>query len=203
MSKAQIFEPDNPNELLRGWLLHAHKGRDRHDLAARRCDRQRYLLGIPATVFSAIVGTSTFAALQETPGSAARGIIGGLAIIAAILASLQSFLDLGARAERHRIAGVKYKAVIRRLEQLGIGSVSGMGLDAPVLTEVRQSLDGLEEEMPVVPPSIYDLIEGKYRRKEFVDVVRQERSASSPKATSQGAAAKPGAASDRSSHGGE
>ena len=72
-----------------------------------------------------------------------------------------------------------------------------MGLDAPVLTEVRQSLDGLEEEMPVVPPSIYDLIEAKYRRKEFVDVVRQERSASSPKATSQGAA------SDRSSHGGE
>jgi len=71
MSKAQIFEPDNPNELLRGWLLHAHKGRDRHDLAARRCDRQRYLLGIPATIFSAIVGTSTFAALQETPGSAA------------------------------------------------------------------------------------------------------------------------------------
>jgi uncharacterized protein involved in exopolysaccharide biosynthesis len=178
-----IFEPDNPNELLRGWLLHAHKGRDRHDLAAKRCDQQRYLLGIPATIISAIVGTSIFAALQQTSSSAlTQIIIGSLAIIAAILASLQSFLDLGARAERHRIAGAKYKATIRRLEQLGIGTISGMRLDDPMLTEVRQSLDALEEEMPVVPPSIYDLVEAKYRDKVFVDsVLAQARSKSHPK----------------------
>jgi len=66
MATTPIFEPDNPNELLRGWLLHAHKGRDRHDLAARRSDHQRYLIGIPATITAAIVGTSTFAALQKT-----------------------------------------------------------------------------------------------------------------------------------------
>ena len=183
MSVTPIFEPDNPNELLRGWLLHAHKGRDRHDLAARRCDQQRYLLGIPATIISAIVGTSVFAALQQTSSSAFTQVfIGILAIIAAILASLQSFLDLGARAERHRMAGVKYKAVIRRLEQLGIGTISGMGLDAPVLTEVRQSLDALEEEMPVVSPRIYDLVEAKYRDKAFVDsVLAQARSKSHQK----------------------
>src|SRR6516164_4496347 len=121
MSSTLIFEPDNPNELLRGWLLHAHKGRDRHDAAARRCGFQRYLLGIPATITSAIVGTSTFAALQRSPGLPIQVTIGALAIIAAILASLQAFLDLGARAERHRIAGVKYKEVIRHMEQLGIG----------------------------------------------------------------------------------
>lgn len=171
MPVAAIFEPDNPNELLRGWLLHAHKGRDRHDLAARRCDQQRYSLGIPATIASAIVGTGTFAALQKSPDRAVQIIIGVLAIVAAILASVQAFLDLGARAERHRIAGVKYKAVIRRLEQLGIGAISGLGLDAPVLTELRQSLDALEEEMPVVPPSIYDSVEAKYRHKAFVDSV--------------------------------
>src|SRR5438876_9841241 len=105
MAATSIFEPDNLNELLRGWLLHAHKGRDRHDLAARRCDQQRYLIGIPATVTSAIVGTTTFAAFQESPDRAIQLLVGVLAIIAAILASLQSFLDLGARAERHRIAG--------------------------------------------------------------------------------------------------
>ncbi len=183
MPATPIFEPDNPNELLRGWLLHAHKGRDRHDLAARRCDQQRYLLGIPATIISAIVGTSVFAAIQQTSSSAfTQFLIGSLAIIAAILAGLQSFLDLGARAERHRIAGVKYKAVIRRLEQLGIGTITSMGLDAPVLTEVRQSLDALEEEMPVVSPGIYDLVETKYRDKAFVDsVLEQVRSKSHPK----------------------
>jgi hypothetical protein len=171
MPPTSIFEPDNLNELLRGWLLHAHKGRDRHDLAARRCDHQRHLLGIPATITAAIVGTSTFAALQESPGRALQITVGGLAIIAAILASLQSFLDLGARAERHRSAGAKYKAVIRHMEQMGIGTLSGLALDAPVVTDLRKSLDALEEEMPVVPPSIYDSVEAKYRDKAFVDSV--------------------------------
>ena len=183
MPVTPIFEPDNPNELLRGWLLHAHKGRDRHDLAARRCDQQRYLLGIPATIISAIVGTSIFVALQQTSSATlTQVLIGSLAIIAAILTSLQSFLDLGARAERHRIAGAKYKTIIRRLEQLGIGTISNMKLEDPMLTEVRQNLDTLEEEMPVVPPSLYDLVEAKYQDKVFVDsVLPQARSKNHPK----------------------
>ena len=171
MPPTEVFEPDDPNELLRGWLLHAHKGRDRHDLAARRCDQRRYLLGVPATIISAIVGTSTFAALQESPDRPLQLVVGVLAIVAAILASLQAFLDLGARAERHRIAGVRYKAVIRQLEQLGIGTIKGWALDAPVLSELRQRLDALEEEMPVVAPRVYDRIEAKYKDPAFVDSV--------------------------------
>jgi hypothetical protein len=171
VSPTSVFEPDDPNELLRGWLLHAHKGRDRHDLAARRCDQRRYLLGIPATIISGIVGTTTFAALEKSPDQTLQVVVGVLAILAAILVSLQAFLDLGARAERHRLAGVRYKAVIRQLEQLGIGTIRNGKLDAPVLTEMRQRLDALEEEMPVVPPGIYDRIESKYRDLTFIDSI--------------------------------
>ncbi len=180
MPNTPIFEPDNSDALLRGWLLHAHKGRDRHDWAARRCDHQRYLIGIPATITSAVVGTSTFAALQELPDPNVQITIGVLALIAAILTSLQSFLDLGARAERHRIAGAKYKAAIRHMEQLGIGTLSKLALDAPVVTELRNNLDALEEEMPVVPPSVYDSVERKYQHKAFVDSVGEPRSHRSP-----------------------
>ena len=172
MPTTSLFEPDDPNELLRGWLLHAHKGRDRHDLAARRCDQRRYLIGVPATIVATIVVTSTFAALQGSPDRLLQLVVGVLAIVAAILTSLQTFLDLGARAERHRLAGVRYKAVIRHLEQLGIGTIKG-GLDAPVVTELRQRLDALEEEMPVVSPAIYDQVEAKYRDPAFIDAVVQ------------------------------
>ena len=171
MATTPIFEPDDTNELLRGWLLHAHKGRDRHDLAARRCDRQRYLIGIPATIAAAVVGTSVFAALDDSPSRPVQILVGVLAVLSAILASLQAFLNLGARAERHRIAGVKYKTVIRRMEQMGIGTIREVALDAPVLNELRESLDALEEEMPVVAPSVYDLVETKYRDTDFVDSV--------------------------------
>jgi hypothetical protein len=54
---------------------------------------------------------------------------------------------------------------------MGIGTLSGLALDAPVVTDLRKSLDALEEEMPVVPPSIYDSVEAKYRDKAFVDSV--------------------------------
>ena len=66
MSKPQkLFDPDSPAELLLGWLVHAHKGRDRHDLAARVYERGRYMLGVPTLIASTIVGTSVFSALSS------------------------------------------------------------------------------------------------------------------------------------------
>jgi hypothetical protein len=171
MSPTSIFEPDDANELLRGWLLHAHKGRDRHDLAARWYDRRRYALGIPATVASAIVGTAAFAGLEKSTATSVRIAVAMLAITAAVLSSLQSFLDLGARAERHRLAAVKYKATIRQMEQLGIGGARHLALDEPVVNEIRQRLDALEEEMPVIPPDLYERVEHKYRDTAFVDSI--------------------------------
>lgn len=51
----RLFDPGSQYELLLGWLIHAHKGRDRHDLAARHYERGRYALGIPTLVVSTIV----------------------------------------------------------------------------------------------------------------------------------------------------
>jgi hypothetical protein len=163
-----LFEPDDPDELLRGWLLHAHKGRDRHDLAARRCDQRRYWLGIPATMASAIVGTSTFTALQASAEETVKLGVGALALLAAILVALQTFLDLGARAERHRVTGVRYKVMIRQLEQLGI-KVLQPQVDSAKLTELRQRLDALEEETPVVPMATYEAVEAMYGEPIWVD----------------------------------
>jgi hypothetical protein len=57
------------------------------------------------------------------------------------------------------------------MEQMGIGTLRELGLDAPVVTELRESLDALEEQMPVVPPHVYDSVEAKYRDRAFVDSI--------------------------------
>ena len=54
----RLLEPENTEELLRGWFLHAHKSRTRHDEAARKYESWRYRLGIPTMTLSAIVGSS-------------------------------------------------------------------------------------------------------------------------------------------------
>jgi hypothetical protein len=94
MSKPQkLFDPESPAELLLGWLVHAHKGRDRHDLAARVYERGRYMLGVPTLIASTIVGTSVFSALSSPSGGVPALWVGLFSVLAAILAALQTFLD--------------------------------------------------------------------------------------------------------------
>src|SRR2546428_6350802 len=88
-----LLEPSNTEELLRGWLLHTHKARDRHDEAARVYDRLRYLVGGPTIVLSAVVGTSVFASVAQSPGPTVAIAVGVFSVTATVLAALQTFLD--------------------------------------------------------------------------------------------------------------
>jgi len=149
-----IFEPENVDQLLQGWLLHVHKGRDRHDLAARRCDRIRWWLGGSAAVLSAIVGTTIFAAVEKHLDNSSltlKVLIISVGILAAILTGLSTFLNLAERTEKHRSAGVQYKKMVWELERILSQSAAQMTRDDPALTKIQQQLDDLEERAPVVP----------------------------------------------------
>lgn len=160
--KKRVPEPDSTEELLRFWLVHANKGRDRHDEAARRLERYRYWLGVPATALSALVGTSVFASLAEggPVDTRIRVLVGLIAILAAVLASLQTTYNFASRADNHRSVGVKYKDAIRELEEkLTLGQVP---LDPDWLANIRARFKDLESSAPVVPEHIYDHIERRY-----------------------------------------
>jgi hypothetical protein len=62
----ELFEPGDRRDLLEGWLLHAHKARDRHERAARQSEWRRIALGAPAIMLSAVVGTSVFATIGRS-----------------------------------------------------------------------------------------------------------------------------------------
>jgi hypothetical protein len=163
-----IFEPENVPELLHGWLLHAHKGRARHDLAARRCDTQRFWIGGSAAVVSAVVGTSVFATLEKAEIDFLFKVgIAFIAIVAAILTNLTAFLNLAERAEKHRSAGVRYKIIIRELERLRAHDFANAEILVPAM---KKQLDDLEEIAPVVPERYYDQVEDEWKEKgvEFV-----------------------------------
>jgi hypothetical protein len=177
-----IFRPEEVIAVLDGWLVHSHKGRDRHDRAARRADGYRYVLGVPVVVLSAVVGTSVITDLQETVEWGIY-LVGLLAIAAASLAGIQTSFNYPERAEKHRIAGVKYKAIIREIEETLseiLQYLSKVGKETPIgkfkiddkeidihiyLSDLRIRLDRLEEETPVVPQGIYNQIEEQYKNK--------------------------------------
>ena len=180
-----IFEPENVEELLQGWLLHVHKGRDRHDLAARRCDRIRWWLGGSAAVLSAIVGTTIFAAVEKHLDNSSltlKVLIISVGIFAAIVTGLSTFLNLAERTEKHRSAGVHYKEIVWELERILSQSTAQMTRDDPALTKIQQQLADLEGTAPVVPEKLYAQVEDdwKHRGVKFVlkasDLYRSEGS---------------------------
>lgn len=157
----RVFSPESLKQLLTGWLLHAHKARDRHDLAARIYARGQYLLGVPTLLVSTIVGTSVFSALasKDTPPL----WVGILSIAAAALSAVQTFVDYGGRSGKHLLAAVKYKAAIRNLEHLLMRLASSEQVSQDDVDAVQAQLDTLEESAPVVMPKIYDRVEQRYR----------------------------------------
>lgn len=158
----KLFEPSNREELLRGWMLHAHKGRDRHDLAARQNDTYRYWLGVPAIILSAIVGTTVFASLETQVDTSLKIALGLISITSAVLASLQTFYNFASLAESHRVAGVQYKTIIRELEQVLTRPLEQLPDKADFFNDLRKRLDNLELKASVVPEGIYRAVEGHY-----------------------------------------
>jgi hypothetical protein len=165
----RIFEPDNVEELLRGWLLHAHKGRRRHDLSARRCTTLRLWIGGIAASVSAIVGTSVFVALEKETSKTSNipfaVMIASLAILSAVLTSLTTFLNLSERAEKHRSAGVEYKKVIREVERILSVPVGNLANSDPSVVALEKRLDDIEDGAPVVPERIYDRVEAEWDKR--------------------------------------
>jgi hypothetical protein len=104
--------------LLRDWQRRAAVSQDAHYMIANRLARYNLLFGVPVVVFATIVGTSVFATLQENVQAGWRIAIGIVSVLAAVLASLQTFLRFQERAEKHRAAGELWAAIRREIDQM-------------------------------------------------------------------------------------
>ena len=142
----------NQTELLTEWYTRVAVTQRAHYLSADYFGARKYWLGIPAVILSTLVGTSVFATVQKQPDLWLQITVGLASVAAALLASLQTFLGYSERAEKHRIAGAKYGALGRELEQLL--SATAQWPDEKV-AEVRKRLDDLAVESPNNPLPIY------------------------------------------------
>lgn len=158
--RKKIFKPESIEESLQGWLLHAHKGRNRHDLAARRYDRIKIWLGGIATVISAVVASSAAisAAVPPDTVSSIKIVVAVIGTLSAIFIGLSTFLNLAERVEKHRSAGVRYKEIIRQIQRV----LSSSSFNDQALIEIEKKLNDLEETAPVIPERIYDRVENDW-----------------------------------------
>ena len=157
-TKPDLSEPvqqSSAKTLLQNWYDRITRVQLAHFTAAMRFGKRNMQLGLPAIIFSTIVGTSVFASLNnDNIPQWAKIAVGLISVVAAVLTALQTFLGFSERAEKHRTTAVRYGAVGRQIEQfLQTGSSAQQSTD-DLVDQIRERLDRLAEESRVLPPDI-------------------------------------------------
>lgn len=149
---------EEAERVLMVWYRRARESQFAHYRSASRYAFLARLLGIPSVVLSAVAGTALFATLQkETTSFDLRLALGLISVLAGVLAALQTFLGLGARADRHRAAGSAYGAVRREIEQYhAVPPPRTAEAVKAVMNRLRERLDAIAEKAPDVPDRTWD-----------------------------------------------
>jgi hypothetical protein len=136
---------DDAQRLLDEWHLRITTAQFGHQLQAERTRGWNLALGIPVVIATTVVGTSAFAAINNTGSNTEWKVAAGiLSIFAAVLAALQTFLGFGDRAERHRIAATRYASIRRSIE------LALVRHDAKAIDRIRIDMDRIGGPSPQI-----------------------------------------------------
>jgi hypothetical protein len=145
--------------LLGDWQGRAALSAEAHYVLASRLAKLNVRFGVPVVAFTTFVGTSVFATLEHQITLALRLAVGMISVLAAILASLQTFLRFGERAEKHRAAAERWAALRREIDEM-------LALHPTYLAsrgDPKQYLDDLRRRMDEVAQQSPELGEGSWR----------------------------------------
>ena len=138
-------------KLLEDWDKRAAASSETHYALAGRLAGRNIQLGVPVVVLTTIVGTSVFATLQEEVTTTWRIAVGTISVIAAVLASVQTFLRFAERAEQHRAAAENWAAIRREIAQkraLHPEYLAARGDPQKYLDELRKRIDQVSAQSP-------------------------------------------------------
>jgi hypothetical protein len=136
---------------LRDWERRAAAAAEVHFQVAEGLSRSNIYLGIPVVVLSAIVGTGVFATLSSDVNTGVKIAAGTTSVIAAVLASIQTFLRFGERAEQHRVAAERWSAIKRQIEKDCALPPELAGDPKQVLDAVQTLMDEAADKAPPMP----------------------------------------------------
>jgi hypothetical protein len=147
-------EPGDARALLLQWLKGikiAHVG---HRRAATVFGRRARILGVAATLASAVVGTTVFASLSESADQRLLAVAAVLSVVAVIMSALQTFLNYGELVASHRQAANGYAGLRRRVDHLLVFADADELRDA--MAAIATDWTKLDEEAPDLPSGIFE-----------------------------------------------
>ena len=137
--------------LLKSWRDELHRMMLTHYELSIRIRRMNYLLGVPLILIAILIAGYVFFTVTQDTGFWAKMTVGLLALLTAILASLQTFLKYSEQAENHRNASVRYQALFNMVEQQAAIPPKDEQTLAEWCDRLRERWDELNLEAPSVP----------------------------------------------------
>jgi hypothetical protein len=148
----------NVRHLLVEWRDRADATSQTHFAVANRLWARSKALGIPVVVLTAFVGTSVFATLEDVVNTGMRIFAGVAIVLASVLASLQTFLNLGEQAEKNRAAAEDWSAIRREISEmlaLHPEHIETHGDPKKYLDGLRTRIDEVSKSSPDMPDSLW------------------------------------------------
>ena len=133
-------------ELLENWHKRVYAAQSAHYASADLFRRLNYTVGVPAVIFSSVVGTAIFAGLEKDSPRALW--VASASIVAAVLAGLQTFLRFPERASAHATAADWYSAIRRDIEETIHLPLECRGTAKECLERIRKEMNRAAQDAP-------------------------------------------------------
>jgi hypothetical protein len=157
-------------ELLQDWRKRAYAAQASYYEVAERHRRRNYQLGVPVVIVSSLVGTAIFADWGTEPGY--KWWVGSVSILAAVLASLQTFLKFGENATLHGAAADWFAAIRRDIEELLALPPHLRGHPKQCLDSIRQEMNKAGQKSPELSERLWKKVARRFGVEEPPHVVR-------------------------------
>mgnify|MGYP006081285283 FL=1 len=143
--------------ILRQWGESSACYRYMHHRAFLLFKKMSLRFNLPVIVLSTITGTANFAqsTLPESIRPAAPSIIGGLNLIAGLIATIMQFLKINELMENHRTAALGHGSLSRNIRlQLALPRDERRKEGLKFVEECKTTYDSLLEQSPAIPKHI-------------------------------------------------
>ena len=137
---------DQVRALLEDWHHRVYAAQSAHYASADMFRTLNYIVGVPAVIFSSVVGTALFVGLEKN--SPRTWLVASTSILAAVLAALQTFLRFAERATLHGTAADWYSAIRRDIEEVLHLPVADRGAPKAFLDSVRKEMNRAAQDSP-------------------------------------------------------
>jgi hypothetical protein len=154
-------------KLLQDWHRRVYAAQTAYYEEAERFRRRNYQLGIPVVIVSSLVGTAVFADVGS------RWLVGSVSILAAVMASLQTFLKFGENATLHGAAADWFSAIRRDIEEVLALPPHMRGKPKSCLDEIRHELNKAGQKSPELGEHLWRKIARRFGVEEPPYALRQ------------------------------